>query len=404
MKQARSKLKSFNKTEIMKILLKNESIYRAEIARMAGLSIPTVMKITDEFIKNGLVTEIGRGASNGGKPPEMLQLIPNARFFLGVDLRGMEYRCAVINLHGDILLKHCTAAIDASKPENRGEKKIIEVLQELIEQTINRAGVDRSRVVGVGIGVPHPVDVKTGCIIYAKEMDWNDFDIVTPLEKALKIPVMVENTAKVIALAEKWFGEAAGEKNFSVMTVGHGIGSAILIDNEIYSGANLMSGEIGHTVIDVNGPVCRCGNRGCLEALASVTALNHYVQNALKNGTSSMLASSPKLDTKAIVQAARLGDPLAVTALERMANYLAIGIVNLINLLDLNLVMVTGGIVELYPELCSQVNQKVNDLRGTYFGKRTVSVKPLLVGSDIAMVGAATLLVKRVVDGGGTLD
>lgn len=406
MKPTRSKLKSFNKTEIMKILLGNESVYRAEIARMAGLSIPTVMKITDEFIRNGLVTEIGRGTSSGGKPPELLQLIPNSRFFLGVDLRGKEYRCAVINLHGDILMKHCTAAIDSSKPENRGEKKIIEVLRDLIEQTINRAGVDRARVVGVGIGVPHPVDVKSGRIISAKEMEWDDFDIVTPLKEALNFPVMVENTAKVIALAEKWFGEASSERNFSVITVGHGIGSAILIDNEIYSGSNLMSGEIGHMVIDrnVQGPVCRCGNRGCLESLASVTALSSYVQDALKKGTPSILSGTERIGAKEIVQAAHQNDELAVQALERMIDYLAVGITNLINLLDFNLVLVTGGIVELCPEMCARLNQKVNDMRGSYYGKRRVFVKPLLVGSDTAMVGAATLLVKRVVDSGGTLE
>lgn len=404
MRQARAKLKSFNKTEIMKILLKNNSIYRAEISRMTGLSIPTVMKITDELIQNGLVTEIGRGVSSGGKPPEMLQLIPNSRFFLGVDLRGKEYRCAVINLCGNILIKHCIAAIDTSKPENRGEKKIIQVLQELIEQTLNRAGVDRNRVVGVGIGVPHPVDVKTGCIISSKEMEWDDFDIVTPLSEALNMPVMVENTAKVIALAEKWFGEAVCEHNFAVISIGHGIGSAILIDNEIYSGSNLMSGEIGHMVIDVNGPICRCGNRGCLEMFASVSALIDYVRSELKAGTSSILRNAAELDAKAILQASEAGDTLAQGSLERMTDYLAVGIVNMVNLLDLNLVLLTGGIVEIYPELCTRLNEKVNKLRGEYFGKRKISVKPLLVGSDIAMVGAATLLIKRVVDSGGTLS
>ncbi len=404
MKQTRLKLKSFNKTTIMNILLKNDSIYRAEIARIAGLSIPTVMKITDEFIQNGLVTEIGKGTSSGGKPPEMLQLIPNSRFFLGVDLRGKEYRCAVINLHGDILMKHSMAAIDESKPENRGEGKIVELLKDLIEQTINRAGVDRSRVVGVGIGVPYPVNVKTGCIISAKEMNWHDLDIVTPLENALNLPVMVENTAKVIALAEKWFGDAVSEKNFPVITVGHGIGSAILLDNEIYSGSNLMSGEIGHMVIDIHGPVCKCGRRGCLETLASVTALNNYIREELHKGTPSVLSGSAKLETKAVIQAVHIKDELAVRAMERMIDYLAIGIANYINLLDFNLVFVTGGIVELYPEMCSRLNQKVNDIRGDYYGKQKVSVKPLLVGSDIAMVGAATLLVKRLVDGGGTLN
>lgn len=404
MKQTRLKLKLFNKTEVMKILLNCESVYRAEIARMTGLSIPTVMKITDEFIKNGLVAEIGKGASSGGKPPEMIQLIPNARFFLGVDLRGKEYRCAVTNLRGDILIKHSTSATDAHRPENCGDKSISELLQELIEQTIDRAGIDRKRVVGVGIAVPHPVDVKTGHIISGKEMGWYDFDIASPLEKALNMPVMVENTAKVIALAEKWFGKATGEKNFSVISVGHGIGSAILIDNELYSGSNLMSGEIGHMVIDVNGPLCRCGNRGCLESLASVTALDSYVCENLKNGAYSILSTSVKMETKDIVQAARLGDSLATKALQRMIDYLAVGILNLINLLDLNLVLLTGGIVELYPEMCAQLEQKVNELRGDYFGKRRVAVKHLLVGSDIAMVGAATLLIKRVVDSGGTLD
>ena len=404
MKNDSTSLRIYNKTSIMRILLKQESVYRAEIARMTGLSMPTVMKIADEFIKSGLIAEVGKGVSSGGKPPKMLQLIPNARFFVGVDARGPEYRCAIMNLRGELLTRHY---LDISSLYNADKQNIeeamIQILIELISQTIERAGIDCSRLVGIGIGVPYPVDGKAGQIISLKDFNIVDFNIVEPIRNALKLPILLENTSKTIALAEKWFGEAAEEENFALISIGHGIGSAIFISDEIYNGTNRMSGEIGHMSIDPNGHLCRCGNRGCLEAMASVTALLNYVSEQLKGGTPSILKGCAKLSTATICDAARKGDELAQEALNRMTDYLAIGVTNLVNLLDINLVLLTGGIIEIYPELCLQLSRKVNKRRGHYFGYNNILVKPLQIGPDAAIIGAATLWLKEVVDGGGSL-
>lgn len=403
MKQDQAALRAYNKTSIMRILLTRESIYRAEISRITGLSIPTVMKITDEFAQSGLIAEVGKGISSGGKPPRMLQLIPNARFFVGVDARGPEYRCAIMNLRGELLIRHRidASALQQSRPDS-GET-MLRLLIDLIGQTIERSGVDRTRIVGVGIGVPYPIDGKAGQIISLRDLNLVDINIIEPVKAAFGLPVILENTAKTIALAEKWFGEAVNEENFSVISIGHGIGSAIFICNEIYNGTNCMSGEIGHMSIDPNGPLCRCGNCGCLEAMASVTALHDYVRKRLKEDAKSALSRLPQFSTADICVAAKTGDPLAVEALDRMMDYLSVGITNLVNLMDINLVLLTGGIIELYPELCTQISEKVSRKRGSYFGYHRISVKPLQIGPDAAIIGAATLLLKEVVDGGGAL-
>lgn len=187
-KQDRASLRAYNKTAIMRILLSNDQIYRAEIARLTGLSIPTVMKITNEFIENGLITEVGKGVSSGGKPPEMLQLLPNSRFFVGVDTRGVEYRCAIMNMRGEILFRHHLSAQElhtakqfrrvastdppsvpsenssTEKQEERGGR-FAQLVIRLISQLLDRSGLDRSRIVGIGIGVPYPVNIKTGRIV-----------------------------------------------------------------------------------------------------------------------------------------------------------------------------------------------------------------------------------------------
>ncbi|MCI9586850.1 MAG: ROK family protein [Oscillospiraceae bacterium] len=403
MKQDQATLRAYNKTSIMRILLTHESIYRAEISRMTGLSIPTVMKITDEFAQSGLIAEVGKGISSGGKPPRILQLIPNARFFIGVDARGPEYRCAIMNLRGELLTRHRidASALQRSDPDSKGT--MLRLLTDLIGQTIERSGVDRTRIVGVGIGVPYPINGKVGQIISLKDLDLVNFNIIEPIKAAFGLPVILENTAKTIALAEKWFGEAVNEENFSVISIGHGIGSAIFFCNEIYSGTNCMSGEIGHMSIDPNGSLCRCGNYGCLEAMASVTALHSYLQKRLKEGDKGALSRLAQPSTAEICTAAKAGDTLAVEALDRMTDYLSVGITNLVNLVDINLVLLTGGIIELYPELCAQISQKVNKKRGDYFGHHKISVKPLQIGPDAAIIGAATLLLKEVVDGGGVL-
>ena len=420
--QDRASLRAYNKTAIMRILLSNDQIYRAEIARLTGLSIPTVMKITNEFIENGLITEVGKGVSSGGKPPEMLQLLPNSRFFVGVDTRGVEYRCAIMNMRGEILFRHHLSAQElhtakqlrraasadqpsvpsenpsTEKQEERGGRFAQFVIR-LISQLLDRSGLDRSRIVGIGIGVPYPVNIKTGRIVSMRDLDLENFDLITPVHEAFNMPVFLENTSKTIALAEKWFGEAVNEQNFAVVTIGHGIGSAIFIANEIYSGTNSASGELGHMSIDPNGPLCRCGNHGCLEAMASVTALEQTVRTLLKTGMPSIL-SSADLSTVRICEAAHQNDVLALTALDQMTDTLAIGITNFVNLMDINLVLLSGGIVELYPEICSQISEKVAQRRQSYFHDWSVAIKPLQIGPDAAMIGAATMLLKQIVDGG----
>lgn len=403
MQTERERLKSYNKTAVMKILMTHETMYRAEIARITGLSIPTVMKITDEFIRCGLAVETGKGVSSGGKPPKMLQLIPNARFFVGIDMRRPEYRCAIFNLHGDIISRNQVDASDLPLDDRNNNEKTIDLVIELIRQTIDHAGIDKDRIVGIGIGVPLPVDVLSGCLLSIDDPEKEGLNLRSPVEAAFGLPVRVENTAKVIALAEKWYGDGVNERNFAVVSIGHGVGSAILIDNEIYSGSNAMSGEIGHMVIAYEGLRCRCGNDGCLEVYASVTALTEYVKEALKNGRDSVLAESEMIDAHAICTAASAQDELAMEALSRMTDFLAIGMNNLFNLFDMNLVMMTGGIVEIYPQLCAEVEEKVNRKRKRYFGTRRVFLKPLLLGSDAAMLGAATLLIKEVVEGGGAM-
>ena len=401
MKIKRTMLKSFNKTAIMKILMERESVYRAEISRLTGLSIPTVMKITDDFEKVGLISGIGKGVSSGGKPPELLQLIPNARFFIGVDLRGKEFQCSIINLRGEVQCHHSLPSPVARLSEASSEDATTQTLIELVKQTIDRSGVDRNRIVGIGIGVPYPVDVSAGKVVSAKELSWENFDIVTPVTEAFGLPVILENTAKVVALGERWFGHGVDEQNFAVITIGSGVGCAIITDGDIYSGTSNMSGEFGHMVVDVDGPPCRCGNNGCLEAIASVKALELYAKTRILEGTESKLAELNDWTTKNICEIARRGDPLANEALDRMLYYIAIGVTNLVNLLDIHLILMTGRIVEAYPVICEKLTQMVNRRRGNYFGNARIVIQPLRIGTNAATIGAATLLIKRLVEGGG---
>ena len=337
---------------------------------------------------------------------------------IGVDTRGVEYRCAIMNMRGEILFRHHLSAQElhtakqlrraasadqpsvpsenpsTEKQEERGGRFAQFVIR-LISQLLDRSGLDRSRIVGIGIGVPYPVNIKTGRIVSMRDLDLENFDLITPVHEAFNMPVFLENTSKTIALAEKWFGEAVNEQNFAVVT----IGSAIFIANEIYSGTNSASGELGHMSIDPNGPLCRCGNHGCLEAMASVTALEQTVRTLLKTGMPSIL-SSADLSTVRICEAAHQNDVLALTALDQMTDTLAIGITNLVNLMDINLVLLSGGIVELYPEICSQISKKVAQRGQSYFHDWSVAIKPLQIGPDAAMIGAATMLLKQIVDGG----
>ncbi len=400
--QSRETVKAYNKSMVMELLRSNEEVSRAELSRMSGLTMPTIMKITDDFIRSGLVAETGKGTSSGGKPPMMLKLVPESRLFVGVDISGAMYKCIIMNLKGGVIFRKNCRRHDVKKTGSD-----IDTIIAFIDAAIEESGIEWKRLNGLGIGVPGIVKTGQGIVASSIDFGWSNLDLQTPLVEHFKMPVYVENSSKVMAVGEQWFGTGIECDNFALVTVGRGIGAAFIINGEIYSGFNNQSGEIGHMVIDPDGPACKCGKRGCLETFASGKVIERAAGELVASGEKTLLAqmcggSADEVTTDMVFAAAEQGDAQAKMIADAAADRLAVGLENLVALLDCQRIVLTGYVVKGNQYLLERVSSRINKTRDQYFKiENPVEVRLSAMGEEAAVIGAATLPLRCLIENGG---
>lgn len=238
-------------------------ISRAEVARLTGLTRTTVSDVVGGLLSTGLAREIGRGPSTGGKAPILLEVPDQGRLLVGVDLGDRVFTAATVSLRGDLIHR-----IEAPSEDADGEEAL-GLAMTLIERAIAAAD---GPILGIGIGAPGLVDTTVGTVVEAVKRDWRNLALGDMVADAFRVPVYVANDSQAAALAEHVFNETRGA-NLIVIKVGQGIGAGIVLNGELFGGDRFGAGEIGHTVMEPNGEVCRCGRRGCLETTASARAV-----------------------------------------------------------------------------------------------------------------------------------
>jgi N-acetylglucosamine repressor len=236
---------------------------RADVARVTGLTRTTVSAVAEGLIAEGLCREVGRGPSTGGKAPILLEVPDAARLLVGVDLGDRIFTAATVNLRGEIIDR-----LDVPSEDADGEDALRLAL-EVIGGIVGRAG---GPILGIGIGAPGLVDRGVGTVIQAVKRDWRQLPLGPIVAQRFGLPVHVANDAQAAGLAEHVFGTVRGV-NLVTIKVGQGIGAGLVLNGELFEGDGFGAGEIGHTVVDPNGDLCRCGRRGCLETLASARAI-----------------------------------------------------------------------------------------------------------------------------------
>lgn len=253
---------------------------------------------------------------------------------------------------------------------------------------------DWSRVRGIGVGAPGPLDPWRGVILFAPNLPgMNDFPLQARLEKEFSVPAFIGNDANLAALAEHRYGAGRGHKDMIYMTISTGIGGGIIADGKLFLGARGFAGEVGHQTLEANGPICNCGNVGCLEALASGPAIVRAAREAIAQGRESQLRALSEISGAAVTRAAREGDALAVEILQRAGRYIGIGIVNLVHLFDMQLFVLGGSVAlhawdYLYPAMRRAVEQHA--MPSMREGVRIVQAQ---LGDEVGLYGAMALVV-----------
>ena len=374
-----------NKYTILETIRRNGGISRRDLSKIIRLSPTTITKFTEELIKDNLIQEKGTIPSSGGRRPIKLNLKPSSGYAIGVDIGSANLRVVTVNLKGEILSKR------EKIHSHEGKKVILNKIKEMIHQQIENSNLPSQKIKGIGIGISGVVDHQRGICLFCPNMNnWENTNLKEIFEKEFNLPTVVDDSSRTAATAVKNYEVDKNIKNLIYLGLGVGVGSGIFINGQLYRGTKGLAGEIGHTIVDENGPRCSCGNKGCLEALVSGPAIIARAKGLLEEGVNSQLAKREVTPEK-IAQAAKNEDKLALNIITETGKHLGIGIANAINIFDPEIVILGGGIAQM-GELLLQPTQETVRLRALQATAKGVDIRVTQLGNEVAALGAATLI------------
>jgi glucokinase len=317
-----------------------------------------------------------------------------AQHYVGVDLGGTKILALVVTVEGEVLSR-------AKRSTTTGDEPISDQIAAAIDDALDEAGLSVDGIAGIGVAIPGVVDSQTGYMMTVPNLDIDDPQMVDVLRDRYDLPVAMANDVNLGTLAECWLGAGKGADSAVGIFVGTGIGGGVVIDGRMRTGEEDMAGEIGHMVLMVDGPVCGCGNLGCFEALASRTAIERDIRAALDEGRESCVmdfAKEGRLKSGALAKALEAGDELVTEVLTRDAHLLAQGVLTIRHLLDPELIIFGGGVIEACGEfLMPLIEEEVRDdcMRGSRDSLRLVVSE---LGDDAVALGAA-VFARAEIDG-----
>lgn len=367
-----------------------EHVSRASIVRATGLSRATVSDIVGGLIDDGLVTETGAGDSRGGRKPILLELVDDARFVVGIEFVTQRIDVVLMGLRGQVVATSGTpydVGGDAAGAHSTAA--------DLVAKCISDAGVDRSLVLGAGAGVYAPLHGEG--LRYVSEFtlpDWEGIDVVAALTEQLHMPVVIDNDANVGAIAEKLWGSGRGHSDFTYLRLDVGVGAGHVIRGEVYRGHGGSAGEIGHIAVALDGPRCRCGLSGCLEAFIGSDALVSRYRTLRRPERTSIS------QVEDVIAAALEGDPVAVEVVSEAGRYLGLAISHVLCLLNPGMVILSGPLSAAGDVLITPLRETID----RYSFAKSITEAEIVVSDSqhltVAMGAAARVLETELLNGG----
>ncbi|WP_267593463.1 ROK family transcriptional regulator [Carbonactinospora thermoautotrophica] len=371
---SQSSLREANQRRVIRAVRAAGSLTQAEIARATGLSAATVSNIVRELKEAG--TLLVTPTSAGGRRAQSVSLSRRAGLALAVDFGHSHLRVAVGDMAHEVLAEE-TVPLDVDASAEEG----LRVAQRLVEAVLRRAEVDRSEVVGVGLGVPGPIDTRTGTVGSSTILPgWVGVSPQDALAERLGLPVHVDNDANLGALGELVWGAGRGMTDLAYIKVATGVGAGLVIGGRIYRGSGGTAGEIGHITIDDTGKVCRCGNRGCLETFVGAPFLLELLRH-----------SHGELSLHQVITLAKEGDQGSRRVIADAGRHIGVGVANLCNLLNPQAVIVGGELAQAGEILLGPIREAV-DRYAIPSAARALTVTQGALGERAEMLGALALV------------
>jgi|HigsolmetaAR203D_1030402.scaffolds.fasta_scaffold00390_28 predicted NBD/HSP70 family sugar kinase len=385
-----SDLGKANRAAVLNLIKQHGTISRAELVKKTKLAGPSVSRIVQSLIQEGLVDEIGVGRSIGGRKPILLTLRPYGRLAVGLDIRPQFVDGVVCGLDGSVVCEHRTPL----EPGMSADDVVAKVIGH-VRELLGKGNVDGKALAGIGLSIPGLVDQHTNIVRFSPPAGWRNMSVKKPLMRHFKVPVMIENTVEVMALAEKVMGEPASRdtEHLVYLYVGLGIGAGIIRDGTLFHGPRYSGVELGHTTIDLHGPRCRCGNYGCLEAVASQTALLDKANRHLQERGLPPVSTLEELRERVRDETAGLG-----AVFSEMATYLGVGVANIMNIFNPD-VVVLGGWPSLFKDQVFEQIRHVALSRSLEGIREGVAILPSETGENSVVLGAASLIIQAFFNG-----
>lgn len=383
-------LKNYNETSILDLIRVNRAVSRIDLSKLTGLSATAIGSIVTNLVEKGYIHEIGTGESNGGRKPVLIGLKPDSYYSIGIDIDvgGMSY--TLMDITGRTVYD-CTSVLYSYRPED-----VVTAAADRVREMLGQFSIAHSRLLGIGIAVPGMVDSETHEVMLVPNLGWENVDIGTGLEEISGVPVYVDNEAMTSAICENWLGDCRDAGNFVCINIKSGIGAGIFTGGRPYRGAGGSAGEVGHIVVDENGPKCGCGNYGCLETMASTARIAEKARRLVRQGITSSLnevGHTDEIDIDRIIAAARDGDAAANEILLESARFLGIALSSLVNTLNPSKIVLGKEFVK-YSDLVMDRIKEVVDRKALRLPASKVEICVSAIGEKSSTLGAAIIPLK----------
>jgi glucokinase-like ROK family protein len=380
-------IKNLNKHAIVDLIrFTPGGIARVDLARELGLTRAAITSIIDDLQSINLVREI-ESQHPGGRRPIVLEINPDLGWVVGIDIGARHVRLVLADFSARVVLE-----LDVPLDISRGVEACLPLVDFAYKKLLEDAHLAPEKILAVGVGVPGPVVQKKGMVSGPPIMPgWDGFPIRDHLESLWGCPVSLSNDAELGALGEWAYGAGRGERNLAYIKVGTGIGSGLLLDGQIYRGATGSAGEIGHITLDEDGPLCTCGNKGCLEALAGGWALARYAIESVRKGTRTQLSDIKPIESISaadVICAAQSGDLLAQQIVINAGAHLGTAIASLVNLFNPSMVVVGGSVSQMGDLLLDPIRRTVQQ-RSLLVASKAVRITGALLGRRSSVMGAS---------------
>ena len=314
---------------------------RADVSRALGISAGSVTQLASDLIERGFLRETDdlprdRREAGRGRPAVALSVVPESHRVIGIKLSDERHTAVLADFSGTILAE----AMLPTPPVRKSLEQISDETATLVDRVLERAGLPLRAISAVGIGISGLVEPLDGTVPWSPLLQGQDLALREALTRKLGLPVLVDNDANMLTLAELWFGAGRATSDFAVVTIEHGVGMGLVVGNRLYRGTRGMGMELGHTKVHLDGALCRCGQRGCLEAYLADYALAREAATALDRNPRNMASPQAMLET--LFAEAKGGNMAARSIFRRAGRYLSVGLSNVIQLFDPELIILSG--------------------------------------------------------------